>query len=486
MNKEIKLQSIEAGPFTSRQNRVSFEIPADGVYNLDDSYINLLVTMNVVEQNTTGGIGIYPVDMQLKQTTGKNLGFRNTALVKNALLRTQRNGMIENIRRVDQISHVLHLLNKSAVEVDSESYQAAGQVPGAVNVSKYPIYTDINKLGTVKSLQKSDVQVKIKLTDLFDFCAQAIEIDTTKTGAMRIECELNVDRFQIVQRMKSDLWTASIKTNWGDVTAAGPANNIISNNIYTNLDQMPFYVGQKLVITATHGGAPAPAAGSVVNSVTWNSDGTITLGFEEHWGNLTGGQKYTDIEVDAANIDSSSSSISFSSAELVLNRLAKTSSDFDMIQYSTFSTEETNGNGQTSFQKQFSIEGESDAVVITFPADDQNDIISNAPVEDYRLRLDNVDLTDRNVTFSSPLHYDRLNMGMTQMGMRLKNLSLISRLSSENVYYVSVLNGIVNQLIMSPVQQKGQEKFLQVNATATGTGVKKITLFKHLPRVFQY
>lgn len=485
MNKEIKLQSIEAGPFTTRQNRVSFEIPADGVYNLDDSYINLLVTMNVVEQNITGGIGIYPVDMQLKQTTGDNLAYRNTALVKNALLRTQQNGMIENIRRVDQISHVLQLLNKSAVEVDSESYQAAGQVPGAVNVSKYPIYTDINKLGTVKSLQKSDVQVKIKLTDLFDFCAQAIEIDTTKTGAMRIECELNVDKFEIVQTMTSDLWHGSIKDNWGDITSAGPANNITSDNIYTNLDQMPFYVGQKVVVTATHAGAQAPTAGSVINSVTWNADGTITLGFEKNWGNLTSGQSYVSIAVEAANIKSSSS-ISFSSAELVLNRLAKTSSDFDMIQYSTFSTEETNGNGQTSFQKQFSIEGESDAVVITFPPDAVNDIISSAPVVDYRLRLDNVDLTDRNVTFSTPLHYDRLNMGMTQMGMRLKNLSLFTRLSSVNVYDISVIGGFPNQLIMSPVQQKGQEKFLQVNVGADGAGVEKMTLFKHLPRVFQY
>ena len=487
MNKEIKLNSVEGGPFTASQNRITFEIPSDGVYDLNSSYINLNCQISVTEASTVGGVGIYPMDLEFNQTVGTSKAqYPNASVVKNCYIRSARYGMIENIRRNDQLQNILYILNKSENEKDSRSYDAASQIAGPFNVSQYGIYRDLNKLGNIKSKQNDIAPVKIPLRDLFDFCYQGIEVDTSKSGTITVQCELNGDLLQPIQRMKSNLWSEGIKHAFGDLTTAGGANRIVTTNKVTNLNQSPYYTGQKLNLTATGGGGAGDVdTNVVVEAVFWNTDGTISLDFEQNWGTIGAGESYSAIQVETVNVASSSVSINF--GELVLLKLAKDKSDFQQIQYSTYSTEETNGNGLTNYQNQFQIEADSDAVIIAFPNDNGDILSKNVNLNDYRLRLDNVDLTDRNVNFDSPLHYDRLNMSMTQLGMRLKSLAENSRSSTANTYLESVRIGDTkNNLIMSPVEQKIQEKLLQVNIDAGGTGVKKITLFKHLPRVFSY
>ena len=64
MNREIKLQANQGGAFTAAQNRVSFTLPPSGVYDLSNSYINLNLEMNVVENETASGTGIYNMDLE--------------------------------------------------------------------------------------------------------------------------------------------------------------------------------------------------------------------------------------------------------------------------------------------------------------------------------------------------------------------------------------------------------------------------------------
>ena len=489
MNKEIKLNSIEGGPFTSSQNRVTFEIPSDGVYDLSRSYINVNAEINVVENNTTGGIGIYPVDLEYNINATNPPQLTNSALVKNCFIRSARNGMIENLRRSDQLSVILKTLNSSSIQKDSVSYSSLSQGVGPINSQQYSIYRDINKLGTVKSKQNNIAPIKIMLSDLFDFCAQSIELDTQKSGTVTIHCELNVDILKGVQRMKSDIWSDGPKEEYAEVNAEGNANTIQSTIKYTNLDQSPLYVGQKLLLSATGGGGAANVTDEpvVIDEIVWNDDGTLSVSFEQNWGTLTAGQSYTDIRVATADLSDPEITVNLNFAELVLNKLAKMKSDFDKIEYATYSTEETNGNGLTNYQNQFQIEPDSDCVIVGFPEDDADQISANEHLQEYRLRVDNVDLTDRVVEIDSPLHYDRLSMSMSQIGMRLRDLSQNVRNTSTSNSFDARLDGNTEtNVIMAPVQQKLQTKNFQLNLTATGAGIKKIVLFKHLPRQFTY
>lgn len=486
MNKEIKLQSLEAGPFTASQNRMTFEIPNDGVYDMSSSYINLNVEVSVTENSVAEGIGIYPMDVVINSNGGNFPQYQNSALVKNCMLRSSKLGNIENIRRSDQLQSVIYTLNKSYHQKSSRSYNALSQISQPVNVGKYTIYRDINKVGIVKSKQNNISPVKIKLADLFDFCSQAIELDTTKTGVITCMLELNINKLLAIQNMKDDDWSPDLKNSFATVNVQGEANTILTTLKFTNLDQSPFYVGQKLKVSATGGnGAPNVVDKlAVIDQIVWNANGTLSITFEQKWGDIGAGEDYTDIEVATEDVAAATVNLNF--GEVVLHKLAMDKSDFSQIEYSTFSTEQTNGNGLTNYQNQFQVEGQSDAVIIAFPGD--NDIISNNDnVQSYRLRLDNHDLTDRDVILGSPLYYDRLNMGMTQMKLKLRDLALNLRNTTDNDTLDAVRdNDTVIYTIVAPLEQKVQEKLLQLNVKAANTGVKQISIFKHIPRVLEY
>jgi hypothetical protein len=115
MNKEIKYNSIQAGPFTDNQNRISFEIPANGVYDLSQSYINLNTQLDYTDDGNNGN-GVYVLDLEWDTGLDFHPKFSNASVVKNALIRNSKNGMIENIRRVDQLSNVMRTYGKSVLQ----------------------------------------------------------------------------------------------------------------------------------------------------------------------------------------------------------------------------------------------------------------------------------------------------------------------------------------------------------------------------------
>jgi hypothetical protein len=488
MNKEIKFNSIQAGPFTDNQNRVSFEIPSNGVYDLSESYINLNTQLDYTDDGTNGN-GVYVIDLEWDTGVSYHPTFANASVVKNALIRNSKNGMIENIRRVDQLSNVMRTYGQSVLQDVGKSYKAASNQNSNINLNQYSIYRDINKVGVVKSKQNNIAPIKIPLKDVFDFCAQASEIDTGRSGAITIEMELNINKLRAIQRQNSSDWPSALTADsaFADANTEGNANQITTALKFRSLDQSVFYVGQKLLITAEGAGGAGDITDeeAVIDSIVWNADKTLTIEFEEKWGDIGAGESYTKIEVKTKDVVLAEVGVNINFGEIALLQLAKTSSDFDTIEYSTFSTEQTNGNGLQNFQRQFQVEADSDAVIIVFP-DAETELISVSDITESRLRLDNVDLTDRNVDSYSPLHYDRINASMTQMKRTLRNLIENAGHTEESDFKESIIDEEGEQLIiMAPLVQKLQEKLLQVNLTSQA-GVEQITLFKHLPRTFNY
>ena len=486
MNKEIKYQSIQAGPFTSSQNRINFEIPSDGVYDLSESTINLNVEVQASDDGT-GGQGIYP--MGIRWAGSEPISVPNVALVKNAALRTSTGGNLENIRRVDQIATVLDHFGTSILQKRSRSKDSLTQTIG-INKQQFSVFRDINKLGSVKSKENNVQPISIPLSDMFDFCSQAIEIDTTRSGAITCELELNVDALVAEHYMPVASWVEwKEDTIWDDVSTEGPGNQLKSNIKINNLNQSPLFVGLKVLVSAVgEGGATTPLTDvpAVIDSIVWGTDGFLTIEFEQDWGTIGAGQKYVDIKIEPADPTPASIKVVINFGEIVLKKLAKTSSDFKVIEYSTFSTEQTNGNKQTSYQNQFQVEPDADAVVILFPVEDISALSTNDNIVDYRLRIDNTDATDRNIEPQSPLDFDRINMTMTQMKRTLRNLWPMPAITDNESITGAYLNDLQVATIMNPLNQTVREKLLQVNIEAGGDGVEQISLFKHIPRRYEY
>lgn len=488
MNKEIKLNSVQGGSFTTSQNRISFEIPADGVYDLSESHINLNIRIDAEENETTSGVGIYCLGVNWNNNLSSNPP--NSALVKNCSIRSANKGMIENIRRSDQISTTIRQFNRSTLQIVGENYKSFSQLPSNINQQNATIYQNLNKVGQTKSEQNTIPPVKIPLSDLFDFCSQAVEIDTTRTGTMTIECELNIDKLITSEPFREGEWLpAWTEENWEDVTAEGNANDIKTTFKVDNLDQSPLWVGKKIKVSATGAGGVGNvvAEEAVISSIVWNADGTMNVEFENHWGVLASGESYENIKIEEESLNSSELSVDF--GELVLKKLAKDKSDFNVIEYSTFSTEQGNGNGLDNFQRQYQVEAEADAVVIGFFDESLDGLNSVQILDHYRLRVNNTDLTDRDVEVPSPLYYDRINMAMSQMKIQVRNMVLVpTEVNDKNLMDCLDKANSATIIITTPLNQTTQEKLLQVNIQVTQGegGLNNITLFKHLPRRFEY
>ncbi len=179
-------------------------------------------------------------------------------------------------------------------------------------------------------------------------------------------------------------------------------------------------------------------------------------------------------------------SVSLDGAELVMRH--KASKDgIDKVTYHTYSTEETNGNGLTSFQNLYTVEPEANNVLIMFPDGADGLVSKNDDIASWRLRLNNEDLTDRPIVRKSPLAYDRLAMTLNSMGAGLGNLVQNTGKTNAQTWTGTYTDTKFDSVIVAnPLFQTTQQKLLQVNIEAGGNGVQKLVLFKQLPRVFEY
>ena len=134
----------------------------------------------------------------------------------------------------------------------------------------------------------------------------------------------------------------------------------------------------------------------VISSIAWDrATGAYSLTFSTDWGVALGaGENYNTIRVTIA--DATSVTYRMNSAELVLRRV-QNPQNVGTINYNTYSTEQVNGNGRTNYTNLFTVEGEASNVILMFPDGNDGLISVNEDIASWRLRLNNNDLTDRDV-----------------------------------------------------------------------------------------
>ena len=326
--------------------------------------------------------------------------------------------------------------------------------------------------------------------------------------------ELNRDRLEAVQLGKAPVPTNFLR--FMDVaTSAGVGNKVVIGTGSTqlrvqDLQQSPYYVGQKLLMTATGTGTggdkPVDVTGTngvcVIKSILFekgNADqtkgGKITIEFEQPWGaTLNGDGGYTNVKCTIATC---TPTLKITNAELILKKKNMGElNNYSQIEYTTYSTEEGNGNSRTTFQELFTVEGEATQAFMCFAQGNDN-LISSAPLTSFRCALNNQDITDRDVVVGSPLYYDRLGGNIRGQGYNLRNLDQNTGNSAETDYTKTYTEETCeSKPLVASLFQTDSNKFLQVRCSVGDitytapvgalSGVNGYQLFKSIPRVFSY
>lgn len=276
MDKIIKLNSRQGGPFTQQQNLCDFDIPADGTYDLSNSYINVFARIS----GTSGGTN-YPnlpsndqrtstlanVAVNWKDSPARS--FYNIAMVKNCSLSTEQAGVLEDIRRVDILKQNL---NEYAMNTDQKESLDYTRLSGRIDQSgeRSSIFSLLFKEGSQTS-QIIPGRIQIPMSQLFEL-GKMKEYPATNLGKSRIHLEMNLDKFEVVDatdpHQRQTLHKFATITN-SSASATLPCT-WTSLSPYSRKEDSCFYVGQRVSIkyTSNHTIAAANAAIFAVQDVT--------------------------------------------------------------------------------------------------------------------------------------------------------------------------------------------------------------------------
>lgn len=517
MNKVVKISSNQGGSFTANNNLCDFDF-SDGVYDLSKSYVNLVSNITSQDAEVTQGIGIYmPIlNMNLDDlATPENVQLHNIALVKNMSMSCANKGQISDIRRVDVLRSNLNNYKLSSDEIRSLNYQSVLQ-PAGLERQRNSIYREIRKEGSDTS-RNVEAGIRIPLSQLCNF-GKVQQYDANKYGKTRLHLELNIDKVAITQFLGNNNGAGAPTNNWiqgdarnsmlnlenavGGNTRGIDTTKLFTTNQYRNLEDTPFWVGQKIRVSGTAVGT-APALANVVRRIVsiefvrgalaaaTDSRVMLTLNAPLVAAGLTAGQGYNTMTVDGDTCTfNNGNGFQVDYAELVLTKVMSPSKSSPSITYSEFSTEEHNANGVQRFQRQFQLEPEAFNVYIM-----RNSLAANggifsraADVTQWRLRMNNEDLTNRNILIRTPLAYDRLNMTLANTGDKLhnlnergRNMAIADDAADNNIVQYQKANQ--QQLIIAnPLYVTPTEKMLQVNITSTTASLRNMCIFKECVR----
>lgn len=481
--KYVKIQALQAAPYTGTNNRIEFIIPQSfGKVSLRDSFVQVYVQATGTT-TTAGGVPMVALQWSPDGTVGSAVSTYtdNVALIRNARISSSMKGSIESVRRTDVLRQNLNCyVRKTQTQVDSDNYLAVNPMQQLINGQRASPFQQINKIGNVKSQDNNNVPMMIRLGDVLDFCnVEAIDCD--KTGDIRVNLEMNINRF-VARQIKPEILNNA--GNCDDIAAPGAGtqdiNSLTMTAKFEHLEEVPFYVGQEVKYTGNINGAAGTEHEGIIDSITQAGDGQLTINFATTLftlnagaGGATGG---------ALTIpDAASTSLNLNLAELVVKQLPMGVEAPPSVMYHEFMTYELNANNLTNYTHVVEIDGSTDSAILMPVA--ANGIVANKANEDllqYEFSLNNISLSDnRFIDLYSSLYLDRFVAAM-------KASDYVARSLSNPVYDTAGLQTQNdNAILASPLFQTASRKNLQIQINST-TGLGQYILYCSRPRIMDF
>jgi hypothetical protein len=496
MNKYELLQSIEAGPFTTPANRmINFDVPDGLLVDLSQTFVQLVCRLDT--ENTE-------VHNMLLVNTDNALTPMNLDMIRNCWISGAKVGKLEDIRRVNILRHNLLELQLSTSEKISQIaslYQTRTYDNGMIGSA----FVELHKSGNVPS-RYVDAHLRIPLSHLYNI-GEIQALDTSKTGALRIHLELeNLSFLQFIEAPMFKLPALLNEGKFSNLTASTDNIVTVPELPYYSLEQSPYFVGQHIVISYVTNSAPSVPIleAATVLAVTYNSaTKRITLQTSFTFPPIVAPvTTYQSITVSEKSFVGTAT-LSVVTAELGLAQImGGKAPSVNELTYMTYSTEEYSNNSN-SLNKMFEIEPNCVNAFLMFSSENSNLISHQDKVRTYRMRIDNLDVYDRDISVNylnkgiptyDALHYDSIQRAFVNASMPLKNMTFLNLrrdvpATSNDLSLADRFDSISNQILLlaAPCPLTPMSKKLQFNVdTASAEDViENVILYKNLVRTIK-
>ena len=458
LNRYVKIPAQQGGAYNASNNRLTFDLEVDKLYNLKNSFVEILATASgTVDPTHAADVAADAVVKLVTETTNDtDVKPRNVMLVKNCSMRSSNQGYLEDVRAVNVLQTNLNYYSKSEQNQDCENYKQCGDRV-AQNNMKASIFQELQKVG----LQNSRNVLAFIL----------LELDLAKlTIRPQTELEMNPD--------EGDPDHVRQFADQPQNTAASNQVTTKANNTYVSLLNSPYFVGQVLQFTAqANGGAAALDLFRSITAIQYNADLTLTLTLNDNLLATGAGQTYT--QFTGTMVPGTAASIVYSHADLVLQELSQPVPQDPFPQsYDSFSTEQISSNANTTnYQNLIQVEPNAVNMMVMFP----NTMFSKAPaVESFRIRVDNEDQTNRDVKIYDPLYYEVLKRTFDRANLPLRNLNERIIPAGDKIENFTENADQVTLIVGADLKQTPNVKNVQLNINSSGATFSNFNVYKQL------
>jgi len=454
---------------------IDFEVSAGDVYDLSKCYISLPFRVIESSGDVCGFI--------ITDTEGNTLN--PVRLIKNINVKSDRLGVLEDIKEVGVLRNTLNNYSLKA-DKDSRTDSVFGSFDSFGNVNSP--FRLLRREGNEAS-EELTVECQIYLKDLLNLANQDA-YSTAKYGSLHISIELNT-RGMAVKQVQGTTDNASRvlkKTTYIDQSSVNGARgtfddpgaqadltlfNLTTATAYNNLKFSPFHVGQALTVIKGAGTGDVRSP-NTISSIAQSADGKLVLTFTGSILTSTG----TPTGM-SASVPDKSANYSIDAPELVMSKTNNTPPD--MFEFLSYHTEIDTSASGLSINKVYQVSPNATNVLVLAPLNDKGRSDFNALV-DYRFRVDNQEVTDRNVGKATSLHYGLLHDVFKNMGMEFVD-------SDEKLYQLKDVEqegdaGVVNEMIACKVEENGQPSLVDIEINSSTTGPVQLNIYSSVVKQF--
>ena len=503
--KYVMFQSTQSGPFSNSNKMIDLQIPEGYMIDMTQSFIQLEASIDL-GLNSTGTGSDFPHVENLAVVSNVSDDYIpiNAELIRNIWLRSSKKGNLEYIPRCNVLAKNMFEMTKTSTQKIS-TIDSLYQMKSFASGKCMSPFTELHKSGSVPSAYVN-ARLNIPISQLLSLGALDV-FDTGKFGATTIHLELdNLNAFKVIKQQL----TTDVDGGCSDIGPMGTSTLTLTVT-YDSLELLPFFVGERVQLNWINPGSPAPAnpvvppsdgaAVAVITQIAYSeATGVASITTTYSFPSLTGALKYTGVRIAEFNYADPNlfGSLQILTAQLGLAVIQDPQVQSpDVIDYTTFSTFEKSVNQQI-YSEIVEIEPECVNLLVCFQdptvvSKSYNKLSNNVSIDNYRIRVDNLDVFDRDIFLnrvSNSLYthdmgyYELLNRLFLNASLPLKNMSCVALARNENNLVNRFSQPELQILLLGcPTPLTVGQKQIQLNINAfNNQQIKNLVLFKQLAK----
>tara|TARA_R110000737_G_scaffold344967_1_gene372773 strand:- start:1078 stop:2637 length:1560 start_codon:yes stop_codon:yes gene_type:complete len=515
MERVIRIQSQQSGNFSGSNNILDFNIPA-GQYNMRDSYLELLCS--VPQSSTASGILLPVLQYTNPGVAQENDYVPNSKWIKRSRLRSRQHGILEEIQDNDILRQNLLVYTHPALETRDEGHNSGCQILN-YNSQRSSLWRDVRTAGSVET-SEIDAPINIPLSQICEL-GKMSNLPVDAMGGAMLNLELNVSEWSArsavplhddaIYAGASFYAGGSIEANASNhsVVDASPlqattygtvANPIVLDKTFGDSADFPYYTGQAIIVEATGGtglGDFTAGGSKKISTINANAGGQYELVVAGGLGTFVSTSGLLGISISGNQIvNPATFSINVITANLVLKQIKQPVRVGGALSYTTWESERFSQTGNTNLQQTFRLPANCMNCLIMFPRSSDG-YSKQSTLLDYRLRVNNIDVTNRAVVVGqvgdhnskSAIHTDLLTAAFRQGSLGLRTLSetLIDandgEITTQQEGQTSWATGDGDMVMIAfPVNETDSQKFLEVILNSSAADITQIIVYKQVIR----